>query len=64
MGRFGTFFKAARRNCLAGHYLMFPDHIKTCFLASEGSFLELWEFDRSLGEAMTELKQILSRHDV
>lgn len=63
VGRFGTFFKAARKNCLAGHYLIFPDHIKTCFLASERSFLESWEFDRSLADAMVKLKQILSRPD-
>jgi hypothetical protein len=63
VGRFGTFFKAARKNCLAGHYLIFPDHIKTCFLASESNFLESWQFDRSLAEAMTKLKRILSQHD-
>src|SRR5262249_47885738 len=51
LGRFGTFFKAARKNCLAGHYLIFPDHIKTCFLASERSFLQSWPFDRSLENA-------------
>lgn len=61
VGRFGTFFKAARKNCLAGHYLIFPDHIKTCFLANERSFLESWQFDRSLADAMMKLKQILSR---
>jgi hypothetical protein len=63
VGRFGMFFKAARKNCLAGHYLIFPDHIKTCFLASERNFLESWQFDRSLEEAMTKLKRILSQHD-
>jgi Choline/Carnitine o-acyltransferase len=63
VGRFGTFFKAARKNCLAGHYLIFPDHIKTCFLASERNFLESWQFDRSLEEAMIKLKRILSQHD-
>jgi Choline/Carnitine o-acyltransferase len=64
VGRFGTFFKAARRNCLAGHYLIFPDHIKTCFLASEQGFLESWQFDRSLQDAMMRLERILSqRHD-
>jgi Choline/Carnitine o-acyltransferase len=60
LGRFGTFFKAGRRNCLAGHYLIFPDHIKICFLSSEVSFLESWEFDRALADAMMKLKQILA----
>jgi Choline/Carnitine o-acyltransferase len=63
MGRFGAFFKAARRNCLAGHYLIFPDHIKTCFLASERSFLESWQFDRSLEDAIIKLKRILSQRE-
>jgi hypothetical protein len=63
MGRFGTFFKHARRNCLAGHYLIFPDHIKTCFLANERSFLESWQFDRSLEDAIIKLKRILSQGD-
>jgi hypothetical protein len=61
VGRFGMFFKAARKNCLAGHYLLFADHIKTCFLSNERSFLECWEFDRTLNDAMVKLIQILSR---
>jgi hypothetical protein len=61
VGRFGTFFKAARKNCLAGHYLIFPDHIKICFLSREKSFLQTWEFDRALREAVMKLKRILSQ---
>jgi Choline/Carnitine o-acyltransferase len=60
VGRFGTLFKAARKNCLAGHYLLFPDHIKICFLSNERSFLESWQFDQALEDAMIKLKQILS----
>jgi hypothetical protein len=60
VGRFGTFFKTARKNCLAGHYLIFPDHIKICFPASNESFLEAWQFDRALTNAIIKLKRILS----
>lgn len=59
-GRFGMLFKFARNNCLAGHYMLFPDHIKICFLSSKKSFLESWQFDRALNDAMIKLKQILS----
>src|SRR5262249_13402727 len=31
VGRFGVYFKMARSNCLAGHYLMYPDRIRICF---------------------------------
>lgn len=60
LGRFGMLFKFARNNCLAGHYLLFPDHIKICFLSNKKSFLESWPFDRALNDAMIKLKQILS----
>ena len=59
-GRFGMLFKFARDNCLAGHYLLFPDHIKICFLSSKPGFLESWQFDRALDAAMIKLKRILS----
>lgn len=59
-GRFGMLFKFARDNCLAGHYLLFPDHIKICFLSNKKSFLESWRFDQALKDAMIKLKQILS----
>jgi hypothetical protein len=59
-GRFGMRFTFARNNCLAGHYLLFPDHIKICFLSNKKSFLESWQFDRALSDAMIKLKQILS----
>jgi hypothetical protein len=59
-GRFGILFKFARDNCLAGHYLLFPDHIKICFLSNKKSFLESWQFDQALNDAMIKLKQILS----
>ena len=39
-GRFGMLFKFARNDCLAGHYLLFPDHIRICFLSNKKSFLE------------------------
>jgi Choline/Carnitine o-acyltransferase len=58
-GRFGMLFKFARNNCLAGHYLLFPDHIKICFLANKKSFLESWSFDQALGAAMIKLETIL-----
>jgi hypothetical protein len=60
LGRFGIFFKMARRNCLAGHYLFFPDHIKICFPSHEKSFLDSWPFDRALNDAMIKLRHILS----
>ena len=60
VGRFGTFFKLARRNCLAGHYMLFPDHIKTCFLSNEVGFIESWQFDQALKGAMLQLRQMLS----
>jgi hypothetical protein len=60
VGRFGTFFKLARKNCLAGHYMLFPDHIKICFLSREKSFLEDWEFDQALAQAMTKMKKLLT----
>lgn len=59
-GRFGVLFKFARDNCLAGNYLLFPDHVRVCFLSNKRSFLESWAFDRALNDAMIKLKQILS----
>jgi hypothetical protein len=60
VGRFGMFFKLARKNCLAGHYMLFPDHIKICFLSREKSFLEDWDFDLALAQAMTKMKKLLT----
>ncbi len=60
VGRFGMFFKLARRNCLAGHYMLFDDHIKTCFLSNEIDFIESWPFHRALEGAMLQLRQMLS----
>jgi hypothetical protein len=59
-GRFGMLFKFARNNCLAGHYMLFPDHIRICFLSNKKVFLESWPFDRALNDAMIRLKHILS----
>jgi len=64
VGRFGVFFKAARKNCLAGHYLLFPDHIRVCFPSNEESFLKSWQFDQALKDAILKLKRILSREDL
>jgi hypothetical protein len=60
VGRFGTLFKPARKNCLAGNYLLFPDHIRVCFYSREKTFLEAWPFERALNRAVVELRQILS----
>jgi hypothetical protein len=60
MGRFGILFRFARNGCLAGNYLIFPDHIRICFLSNKRSFLESWPVDEALSKAITELTTILA----
>ena len=61
VGRFGTYFKMVRRNCLAGHYLLFPDCIRICFLSRDDRILRGgWQFERALAQAIATLRRILS----
>ncbi|HEY1360906.1 MAG TPA: choline/carnitine O-acyltransferase [Xanthobacteraceae bacterium] len=60
VGRFGTLFSPARNGCLAGQYLLFPDHIKVCFVTRNRKTLESWRFDQALSSAMMKLKRILA----
>jgi len=63
VGRFGMFFKAARKNCLAEHYLLFADHIKTRFLSNENQLLKSWELDRALNGARSSLNKYFLGRD-
>jgi hypothetical protein len=54
-------FKFARDECLAGNYLIFPDHIKICFLAKNEEFVAAWPFDQALEHAIVRLRNILTQ---
>jgi hypothetical protein len=59
LGRFGVYFRYAGSNSLAGHYMLFPDHITICFTSNNCRILDSWQIHTSLSSAMTKMEELL-----
>lgn len=60
LGRFGMRFTYARKHCLAGHFLLFPEHVEICFASKEDALLQTWQFHHALRDSMENTRKILT----
>lgn len=62
LGRFATKLSFVRKDAIAGHYLLFDDHIKICFLANSQDAEILHDINIEIEQAMLELVDIISNN--